>query len=350
MKTIFRFITISAIAAGALFVSSCGSKSSNAASQPARQGGAVTVNGVVLMPQPLDNVVRSSGTVLASESVDLTAEAAGRIEKIYFTEGSHVKKNDLLVKINDDDLRAQLKKTELQIQLAVEQQKRQKQLYDISGISQEQYDIAVNQVNTLKADRDNLVAMIRKREIRAPFEGRVGLRYVSDGSYVSPSTKIASMQKIDLLKVDFSIPEKYSVQVSVGDIVQFSSEETKLKFSGKLYAIEPKIDPTTRTLQLRALVDNKNESILPGSYVQIELRLKQIPNALMVPTQAVIPVLKGQSVFVQKNGIAVSVPVKTGIRTASTVQITDGLSAGDTIITTGLMQLRSGVPVIVAVK
>ncbi|MEW5797799.1 MAG: efflux RND transporter periplasmic adaptor subunit [Bacteroidota bacterium] len=350
MKTTVSVITLSILLGSTLILSSCGSKSSNAASQPARQGSAMMVNGVILKPQPLDNVVRSSGTVLASESVDLIAEAAGRIEKILFKEGAHVQKNDLLVKINDDDLQAQLKKTELQIQLAVEQEKRQKQLYEISGISQEQYDIAVNQVNTLKADRDNLVSMIRKREIRAPFDGRIGLRYVSEGSYVSQTTRIASMQKIDLLKVDFSIPEKYSTQVAAGDVVQFNSEETKMKFSGKLYAIEPKIDPTTRTLQLRALVDNKNESILPGSYVQIELRLKQISDALMVPTQAVIPVLKGQSVFVQKNGIAVSVPVKTGIRTASAVQITEGLSAGDTIITTGLMQLRSGVPVVVAVK
>lgn len=350
MKTTLRILTLSAIIGSTLLVSSCGSKSGNAASQPQRQGGAVTVNGIVVQPQPLDNVVRSSGTVLASESVDLIAEAAGRVERILFKEGAHVQKNDLLVKINDDDLQAQLKKTELQIQLAVEQQKRQKQLYDISGISQEQYDIAVNQVNTLKADRDNLVAMIRKREIRAPFEGRIGLRYVSEGSYVSQTTRIASMQKIDLLKVDFSIPEKYSTQVSVGDIVQFNSEETKQRFTGKLYAVEPKIDPATRTLQLRALVDNKNESILPGSYVQIELRLKQIADALLVPTQAVIPVLKGQSVFVKKNGMAVAVPVKTGIRTASAVQITEGLFPGDTIITTGLMQLRSGVPVIVAVK
>ena len=301
-------------------------------------------------PQPLENIVRSSGTVLASESVDLTAEAAGRIEKIAFTEGAHVKKNDLLVKINDDDLQAQLKKTELQIQLASEQEKRQKQLFDISGISQEQYDIAVSQVNTLKADRENLLALIRKREIRAPFDGRIGLRYVSEGSYVSPTTQIASMQKIDQLKVDFAIPEKYSGQVAVGDAVQFSSEETKQQFAGRLYAIEPKIDPTTRTLQLRAVVDNRNEKIFPGSYVQIELRLKKIMNALMIPTQAVIPVLKGQSIFVLKNGAAVSVPVKTGTRTAAAVQVTEGLSAGDTVLTTGLMQLRTGMPVNVAIK
>jgi membrane fusion protein (multidrug efflux system) len=350
MKTLTRYTFVIIIAVIPLVISSCGSKSGDAATPSGRPGGMFTVNGVIVQPQPLDNIVRSSGTVLASESVDLTAEAAGRIEDILFTEGSHVQKNQLLVKINDDDLRAQLKKTELQIRLAAEQEKRQKQLFDISGISQEQYDIAVNQVNMLKADRDNLAAMIRKREIRSPFEGRIGLRYVSEGSYVSSTTRIASIQKIDLLKVDFSIPEKYSQHVMVGDLVQFNSEETKMKFSGKLYAIEPKIDPTTRTLQLRALIDNKEESILPGSYVQIELRLKNIPDALMVPTQAVIPVLKGQSVFVKRNGVAVPLTVKTGIRTASAVQITDGIAAGDTILTTGLMQLRAGMPVNVVVR
>ncbi len=333
-----------------LIVSSCGSKNNEAGPKPATQAGPLVVNGVVVQPQPLDNVVRSSGTVLASESVDLVAEAAGRIEQISLKEGAHVNQNDLLVKINDDDLQAQFKKTELQIQLAAEQEKRQKQLFEISGISQEQYDISVNQVNSYKADRENLLASIRKREIRAPFAGRIGLRYVSVGSYVSPTTRIASIQKINPLKVDFSIPEKYADQVSVGDPVQFRSDETKLQFSGKLFAIEPKIDPATRTLQLRALCDNKSEKVFPGAYVQIELQLKKIPNALMVPTQAVVPVLKGQTIFVCKNGVVVSVPVNTGIRTASIVQILNGLSAGDTVITTGLMQLRPGMPVNVAIK
>lgn len=345
-KTLF----IAAFALCSILLTSCGSKSNEASSKPATQVEPLSVNGVVVHPQALENVVRSSGTVLASESVDLVAEAAGRIERISFREGAHVNRNDLLVKINDDDLQAQLKKTELQIQLAAEQEKRQKQLFGISGISQEQYDISVNQVNSYKADRENLVASIRKREIRAPFDGIVGLRYVSEGGYVSPTTRIASIQKINPLKVDFAIPEKYAGQVSVGDTVQFSSDETKLQFSGKLYAIEPKVDPATRTLQLRALCNNKSEKIFPGAYVQIELHLKKIPDALMVPTQAVVPVLKGQTIFVRKNGVVVSIPVNTGIRTASTVQILDGLSAGDTVITTGLMQLRPGMPVNVAVQ
>jgi membrane fusion protein, multidrug efflux system len=308
------------------------------------------VDGVIARPQVLENIVRSSGRVLSSESVELVTEAAGRIESILFTEGAHVNKNELLVKINDDDLRAQLKKIELQIQLASEQEKRQEHLLRTEGISKEQYDIAVNQVNIFKADRDNLITSIRKREVRAPFDGFIGLRYVSEGGYVSQTTRIASIQKTDPVKVDFAIPEKYAGKVDVGDLVQFSNDETKLQFTGRLYAIEPRIDPAMGTLQLRAICDNKAGRIFPGAYVQIELRLRQITDALMVPTQAIIPVLKGQTVLVRKAGVVVAVPVRTGIRTATSVQVIDGLTAGDTIITTGIMQLRPGMPVNVTVK
>ncbi len=303
------------------------------------------VKGIVVRPQVLDNVVRSSGTVLASESVDLVTETAGRIERIAFREGEHVRKNAILVKINDDELQAQLRKTELQIQLASDQENRQRQLLEKSAISREQYDIALNQVNTLRADRDNLMAAIRKREIRAPFDGIVGLRTASEGGYVTQSTRIASLQKVDPLKIDFSVPEKYAGQVRVGDRVEFSGDNPSLKFTGKIYAIEPKIDPATGTLQLRALAANRAGRIYPGAFVHIELRLAQITDALMVPTQAVIPVVNGQTVFVMRGGMARSLPVRTGIRTPSAIQIAEGLTAGDTVITSGIMQLRPGMPV-----
>lgn len=310
----------------------------------------MTVSGIVVVPQPLANVVRTSGTMLASESVDLVAEAAGRVEKITFQEGGHVGKNDLLVKINDDDLQAQLKKTELQIQLAAEQEERQKQMFEKNLASREQYDVASNATATLRADYDNLLASIRKREIRAPFDGKIGLRYVSEGGYVSTATRVASIQKLNPLKVDFAIPEKYAGMVSTGDIVQIINEGSNIRCQGKVYAIEPKIDITTRTVQLRALCDNRSEKIFPGTFVQIDLQLKTIGDALMVPTQAIIPVLKGQTVIVRRNGEAVSVPVRLGIRTPSTVQVTSGLAAGDTIITTGIMQVRPGMPVTVKVR
>ncbi len=328
----------------------CGSKRNDAPPKPPLQTGAMEVKGVVTRAEPVSNTIRSSGRVLASESVDLVTEAAGRIETIAFKEGQHVRRNDLLVKINDDDLQAQLRKTELQIQLASEQEQRQKRLFDINGISKEQYDIALNQVNTLKADRDNLVAGIRKREVRAPFDGVVGLRFVSEGGYVSQTTRIASIQKINPVKVDFAIPEKYAGKVVVGDAVQFHNDETGVRFSGKVFAIEPKIDPTTGSMQLRALCENASGRIFPGAYVQIDLRLRAVVDALMIPTQSIIPVLKGQTVLVCRNGLVASVPVKTGMRTPTTIQIIDGLAAGDTVITTGIMQLRPGMPVRVTVQ
>jgi membrane fusion protein (multidrug efflux system) len=335
------------------FLMSCGSKSQNdsAPRNPnVSRSSTIQVKGVVTVLQPVDNVVLSSGTVLASESVDLVAEVGGTVERIVFREGDHVKKGDLLLKIKDDDLQAQLKKLQLQIKLAADVAERQEQLFKTGNTSKEQYDIATSTLATLQADQENLLASIRKREIRAPFDGTIGLRYVSVGSYVSPTTRVASIQKVNPVKVDFAIPEKYANKVRVGDPVNFSSEESSLRFSGRVYAIEPQIEPTTRTVQLRALCDNPDEKIFPGGYVHVELRLSEPGGAIMVPTQAIVPVLKGQTVLVAKNGVVKTVPVKTGIRTSSTIQITEGLSVGDTVITTGLLQLRPGMPVNVVVN
>jgi membrane fusion protein, multidrug efflux system len=345
-----QIVLAAAMILGSLAFASCGSRTNDPQPKGPAAAEPMSVSGVVVRPAPLENVVRSSGTVMASESVDLVAESAGRVEKIAFHEGGHVRKNQLLLKINDDDLQAQLRKTTLQIQLASDQEERQKQLFEKSAVSREQYDIALNLVNTLKADRDNLVAQIRKREVRAPFDGVAGLRYVSEGGYVTQSTRIASLQKVNPLKVDFAIPEKYAGQVSVGDLVEFSSDETKLRFTGKLYAIEPKIDPSMGTLQLRAMCSNSAGKVFPGAFVHIDLRLRRIEDAMMVPTQAIIPVFKGQTVLLRRNGVVVTVPVRTGIRNATSVQITDGISAGDTVITTGILQLRPGVPVQVTVQ
>ncbi|MCX6132784.1 MAG: efflux RND transporter periplasmic adaptor subunit [Ignavibacteriales bacterium] len=351
MAKLLRVTLVLTVLSCSLGFLSCSSKSNEGPAQRAggRPGG-MTVSGVVVTSQPLDNVVNSSGTVLASESVDLAAEASGIVQTITFKEGAHVRKNDLLLKLNCDDLQAQLKKTELQIQLAADQAERQKRLLETGNTSKEQHDVAISMLATLNADRENLVASIRKREIRAPFDGIVGLRYVSEGSYVAPTTRIASVQKINPLKVDFAIPEKYAGKVRVGDLVKLQSDETNLQFMGKVYAIEPEIEPATRTVQLRALCENKSEAIYPGGYVHVELRLKQPGGALMVPTQAIIPVLKGQTVLVKKNGVVVSVSVKTGVRTPSVIQIISGLSEGDTVLTTGILQLRPGMPVNVTVN
>ena len=308
------------------------------------------VSAFIAHTEKLDNKVYASGSVLANEEVELRPEASGKIMQIYFKEGSHADKGDLLLKINDADLQAQLKKLQLQIKLAAEQSERQKKLLDISGISQSDYDISLNQLNSLKADEEYTRAQIAKTELRAPFSGVIGLKNVSDGSYASPAQTIAWFQQIDPVKIDFSIPEKYGAVVRKGDKIIFTSSNSKETLNGEVYAIQPRIDMATRTLQVRALSPNKEGKIIPGSFVKVQLILKEFDDAIMVPTEAVVPVMKGKNIFVYRNGIAKAQKVETGIRTDEKIQVLDGIKSGDTVITTGIMQLRDGMPVKISVQ
>lgn len=296
----------------------------------------------VAKAQALDEKLFVTGTVIANEEIVLMPEISGKIIQLNINEGTEVEKNELLVKINDADFQAQLKKLSFQVKLAEDKMSRLKQLLAISGISQEEYDIAFNQLNTLKADEDFTKAQIAKTEIRSPFKGIVGLKSVSEGTFVSPTTRIASIQQINQVKIDFSIPEKYADVINKNDPIHFTVANKNEKYTAKVYAMEPKIDFSTRTLQLRAVADNRDGKLFPGITAKIEVPLKQITDAIMVPTEAIIPVLKGQKVFVCKNGKAQERIVETGVRTDSGIQIVSGISAGDSVITTGIMQLKPG--------
>ncbi len=307
--------------------------------------GPVPVKGHVVKPQKLDNNVITTGTILANESVELKSEISGKVAKILFKEGSRIKKGDLLLKINDEELQAQLLGAKSALKLAEDNMERAKKLLAQQGISQQDYDAAMNDLNVKRANLDLINAQIDKTEIRAPFEGTIGLRYVSEGSFINSSTVIASLQDIDPVKIDFSIPEKYVGYVNKGDKMNFTVSGSEKTFTGTVFAIEPKIDESTRTLKIRAIAPNARGEILPGSFADVTLILKEIQDALMVPTQAIIPVLKGQKVYLCKNGVVAQVEVKTGIRTDTDVQITEGLSPQDTVITTGILQLAPGMPV-----
>ena len=298
--------------------------------------------------EALDNKVLTTGTVLANEEVDLKSEVPGKITKILFKEGSYVNKGDLLVKINDADLQAQLQSAKSRLELQKDTEYRQKQLLKKEAISQEDYDMTANQLQVNQAEVELIKAQIAKTEIRAPFGGVIGLKNVSEGSFVTNTTVIASLQNINPIKIDFSIPERYSSMVNVGDEINFSITGNTKKYIGKVYAIEPKIDPVTRTLQLRALCSNTGREILPGSFANIELVLKKIENAILIPSEALIPDLKGQKVFIYRGGKASPQQVGTGIRTDVDVQLTSGINEGDTIITSGMLQLRPGAPVTIS--
>ena len=307
---------------------------------------ALNVHGLLISPEPMVEQINSSGTLLPDEEVELSFEASGKIISINFNEGTQVQKGDLLAKVNDRHLQAQLLRLKAQRKLAEEREFRQRTLLSRDAISQESYDQIVTELQTLEADIMLVEARIAETELRAPFDGIIGLRYVSEGSFTNPNTKIARLIKIKPLKIEFSVPERYSGEVGPGFPIVFTIDGRPERFSANVYAIDPKVDIRTRTIVARALYPNRNEELKPGRFAAITMQLSETPDAIAVPTEAIIPEMDGDRVFIYQNGRASSVNVRTGLRTQSHIQITDGLAFGDTLLITGVMQLRHGLPVV----
>lgn len=305
--------------------------------------GPMAVNGFVAQPRTLENSIVASGTLLAFEEVELHPEVSGRITILNLNEGASVSKGALLVKLYDADLQAQLKKLQLQQQTAERAEGRLKQLLAVNGIGQQEYDNAAIQVSNIKADIEQVQAQITKTEIRAPFSGVVGLRNVSQGAYVTPATMIATLQQIDPLKLDFTVPEKYSAVVKKGDGVMFASAGSDETFTAKVFAIEPHVDEATRTIKVRASVQNNKAKLYPGAFAEINLGLSGNNDALLIPSQCIIPQAREKKVIVANGGKAEFRTVETGVRNKSYIEITKGLQAGDTVVTTALMYVKPGV-------
>jgi membrane fusion protein, multidrug efflux system len=303
------------------------------------------VDGFVVSPVVLENEITVSGSLLAFEEVDLKNEVAGRVVKINLPEGKFVKEGTLLVKLFDDDLQANLKKSQSQLAIQEEIYKRQTELFKVSGISQNDYDQTILQVNSLKAEIEVEKTLIRKTEVLAPFDGVIGLRNISIGAVVTPSTSLASIRAEDKLKLDFSVPEKYSNKIKPGLEVQFFISGNSNPFSASVMATEREIDASTRNLKVRAVVTGHSEELIPGAFTNVILDLGENAKALMIPTQALIPKERNKSVIVSKNGIARMVPVKTGVRKTSAIEITEGLETGDTIVISGVLFVRDGMKV-----
>lgn len=307
----------------------------------------VPVNAYIVKTTKLQDRIVTTGTILANEDVDLKSEISGKISRILFREGTTVNKGDLLVKINDDELQAQLLKTSYRKKLMEEREFRQKKMLEREAISQEEYDIALNELNTVDAEIQLIKAQIEKTEIRAPFNGIIGLKSISEGSYVSPAASIATLQNINPVKIDFSVPEKYFNRVRAGNLINFKIQGSDKTYTGKVYAVEPKINLATRTLQVRAISQNERSEIFPGSFAEIDIILGEKSNAMLLPSESVIPDLEGKKVFKISGGRAISVAVETGVRQEKEVEILNGLTPGDTIVTSGILQLKSGIPVMI---
>ncbi len=306
---------------------------------------ATTVSGMVLRPQVFNDNISLSGTLEANEQIDLRSEVSGVVESINFEEGSKVREGQVLFRVNDIELQAQLSKVKTAQKLASENERRAKLLLEKQAISQEEYDIASADFQSASAESQLINAQLSKATVRAPFSGIIGLRYISKGTYVTPTTPVAKLVNTNKLKITFSIPEKYASQVKVGTQLTFTTSDSQEENSATIYAIEPEVEIATRTLKMRAVADNTEGKLFPGSYANVILPLETVDNALLVPSEALIPVQNGKKIFISEDGKAKEVDVEVGARTGSSVRVLSGLHEGDTILTYGVMALKNGTPV-----
>lgn len=309
------------------------------------QGQIVLSEGVILRPQVLDNEIKTIGTIRANEEVDLRSEVAKKIKGIFFKEGTFVSRGKTLFKLDSDDLVAKLRRQELEEQLAIVKLEREKQLLEKGLTPQEDFDVAENSLDKIRADMTSTRIDIQKTYIKAPFSGIIGLRNVSVGSFVNSSVPLATIQDVSKVKIDFSIPEKYISLFKIGQRVVFAVDGIPGEFEAEVYAYEPKVENDTRTLVLRAIASNPSRKLMPGNFANVTLKLSENKDAMMVPTQSIVPKLKGQSLYVYKNGEAVLVDVEIGTRTENTIQVTSGVNAGDTILITNILRLKQGAKV-----
>lgn len=310
-----------------------------------RTAHSLPVKAWIVTPGPLTDKLVAAGVVQADEQVEISAEASGRLTSIGFREGDRVRKGDLLATVNNADLSAQMDRIKYQIQLAEQRELRQRSLLEKQGISQQTYDQALTELNTMKAEQEVLKAQFDKTMIRAPFDGILGLRQLSEGAYVTPGMKIVRLARLQPVKIDFSIPERYAGYLNRGSRITFTVENSPETHEAEVYATEAVVDQNTRSLNVRALHNNEGVKILPGSFARVEVSLVSVDDALLLPSEAIIPEMGGSKVFLYRNGKAQPKAVVPGLRTNTHVQINDGLQPGDTIIMSGLLQMRPGMVV-----
>jgi len=348
-----RILSLGLVASCLLFSSCSSTERKKAAEQKQKGGGGsqrppARAEAMTVSTTTLTANIEVPGTIVANESTEIHPEVAGRITGIYFTEGAYVNRGTTLFKLNDADLQAQLRKLQVQEKIARQNENRSQELLKIGGISRQDYETTQLQVSNTAADIAITRADIAKTVVRAPFSGKLGLRLVSVGAYISPTTVLTTISQVGQMKIDFTVPEKYISQIKKGQFINFTVEGNDRTYAARVSATESNITENTRTLQVRAIVQGENAGLTPGAFAKVRLAFQPDLNAIVVPTQAVIPQARGKKVYVYNNGIAKFVDVTTGIRDSATVEVTSGLKAGDTILLTGLLSIKPDAKVILS--
>ncbi|MBI5914460.1 MAG: efflux RND transporter periplasmic adaptor subunit [Bacteroidetes bacterium] len=325
-----------------LFMAACKSEKKDGAAVPAppQRGGPLSVEGFIVKTKHLAENLAVPGTLLPFEVTEIRPEISGRLVSLNIPEGSPVQKGALLAKLFDEDLQAQLKKLQVQLEIARQTLQRQQELLKIQGISQQEVDLSELQVHNIQADMELVRVSISKTEIRSPYSGRLGLRNVSLGAYVSPTTLLTTLRQVNQLKLDFTVPEKHGAQFTKGRKVDFTVAGSRRTFTATVIASEAAVEAETRSLKVRALVAANDGALLPGVFANVLLNMGGSGQSLVVPTQAVIPQARNKQVIVFKNGSPEFKIVETGLRDETYIQISEGLQVGDTVLTTGLLAVR----------
>lgn len=327
-----------------LLLPNCSDKKTASQAPPAasRAPRAALIDAIVVQPQRLEQIINATGNLIAYESVEIRPERAGKLVQLNFKESGYVRAGTLIGKIDDSELVAQKDRLTVNLELAEKEVARGRELLAIQGISQEELDRLINRVQDIKAEQNILDIQISKSKITAPFSGVLGLRQVSQGAYVTPTNVIVDLKQISPIKLEFEVPERFLPQVKNGQELNFSIAGSDQNFIAKVYAIGNEISPLTRTFKVRATAKNSDNELKPGQFAKVTLVTGVNENAVLIPTDAVIPVLDGKQVFLVRNGQSIAQKVVTSDRSADQVEVTSGVSLGDTIIISGLLALSDG--------
>ena len=329
-KTPSFYIILSIVLAS---LSACKEKKEKSEAKPDRP---TVVDVLIASPKSVTNIIEANGSVIANETTDLQPEVSGRLTYLNVPEGKYVTQGTVLARINSADLEAQVQRTKVQLEIATKTEERLRKLLEVNGINQSDYDVALNNVNTLKADIEYTQTLIDKTVVKAPFSGTLGFRRVSPGAYVSPATVLATLQQLGKMKIDFTLPDEFGYLVKIGSVVRvrLDGKDTTMK-RASVIAIEPQVNRQTRNLSVRAMLDNASAN--PGAFAKVFVGSSTDKSAIMVPTGAVIPDDRNNQVIVVKGGKATFVNVQTGVRNDNNIEITKGITPGDSIVVTGVL-------------
>ncbi|MBZ4187313.1 efflux RND transporter periplasmic adaptor subunit [Niabella beijingensis] len=316
----------------------CGEKTK--APPAGQKRSAAKVDGFIVKTESFAENIETPGTIVANEVTEIHPEVSGRVVQLHIREGQWVARGTVLAKIYDGDLQAQLKKLETQQKIAKVNEDRARQLVDIQGISKQDYDASLLTLQNIQADIALVQTEISRTVVRAPFDGKIGLKAISPGAYVTPLTIIATINQTSTIKIDFVVPEKYTAQIHPGQVVDFTVEGTNTTYTAKVTATESNVAVTNRSLTVRGVVTGTTQGLIPGAFAKVKIGFAPKSNALFIPTQSILPTARGKQVILVNNSKAIFTDVQTGSRDSARVEITNGLKTGDTILVTGVMATK----------